>query len=523
MSKKESGMKVDLDSLRWSINHLITKSDSDLFPRPIEFEIVSKLGEPAIKFLSQLDLNQINPSSSRRFIVPKSNLSYRTATQLNPLDSILLSALVYKYGNLLEQKRLPKDENRVFSYRFSPDKAGNFYDLTFSWNLFWKTCYEKSKKYPYVVILDISDFYNQIYHHSIENQMAECGLPNQALKWIMNLLKSITAGVSRGIPVGPHSVHLLAETSINPIDKSLVSHSIDFCRYVDDIIIFSNSETESKTIIFQVAEILDKQQRLILQNQKTRIMKRDKFQKYCAEMIEDRPINDLEGNILNIIKKYSGGNPYQTVYLSKISKNDLKQFNETSINKILSDYLSKSKPDYIRLRWFIRRLSQVGHPSGIKYCLDHFDELTPAISEICQYFVSVSNFADIEWPDVGDKLIQLLENELIMSNEYFQMSIYSLFNRKIELNHLDKLLKNYKTISPLFQREIIISAYKNSASDWIRELKEHYMGMDIWTKRAFLIACSILPREEKKYFVNRIQPSCNNLDKLIIEWTKNQK
>jgi len=56
MSKKESVMKVDLDSLRWAINHLITKSDSDLFPRPIEFNIVSELGEPAITFLSELDL-----------------------------------------------------------------------------------------------------------------------------------------------------------------------------------------------------------------------------------------------------------------------------------------------------------------------------------------------------------------------------------------------------------------------------------------------------------------------------------
>ena len=238
-------------------------------------------------------------------------------------------------------------------------------------------------------------------------------------------------------------------------------------------------------------------------------------------MIEDRPINDLEENILNIIKKYSGGNPYLTVYLSQISENDLKQFNEASINKILSDYLSQEKPDYTRLRWFIRRLSQVGHPSGIKYCLDHFDKLTPAISEICQYFVSVSNSSDIEWPDVGDKLIQLLENEIISSNEYFQMSIYSLFNRKIELNHLDKLLRSYRTISPLFQREIIISAYKNGASDWIRELKEHFPGMDIWAKRAFLIACSILPREEKKYFINKMPPSYN-LDELIIEWTKKQ-
>jgi len=514
-------MKVDSDSLRWAINHLITLSDSDLFPRPIELDVVSKLGKDAITFLSNLDLTQVTPGPSRRFIIPKDNLSYRIATQLDPLYSIFLAAIIYKYGNLLEKKRRPKHEDQVFSYRFSPDNSGHFYDSDFSWNLFWNKCFEKSKDYAYTVILDISDFYNQIYYHPLENQLRECGLPNQVLKWIMDLLKSITARVSRGIPVGPHSVHLLAEISINPIDNSLVSRGIKFCRYVDDLIIFCNSGTEARTIILQVAYILDKQQKLILQNQKTKILERDKFQEYCSEMIEDRPINDLEKNILNIIRKYSGGNLYQTVYLGDILENDLKQFNEASINKILSDYLNQEKPDYIRLRWFIRRLSQVGHPSGIKYCVDHFDKLTPTISEICQYFVSVSNFSDPEWSDVGNRLIQLLGNEIIRSNEYFQMSIYSLFNRKIELNHLDKLLRSYRNISALFQREIIITTYKNGITDWIRELKEHFLVMDIWSKRSFLIACSILPKEERKIFINQI--SCDNkLDELIIKWAKNQ-
>ena len=204
-------MKVDSDSLKWTINHLVTLSDSDLFPRPIELDVISELGESAITFLSNLDLAQATPGPSRRFIVPKDNLSYRTATQLDPLDSIFLAAIIYKYGGLLEQKRRPKDEERVFSYRFFPDNSGHFYDLDFSWNLFWKKCLEKSIDYPYTVILDISDFYNQIYHHTLENQLIECGLPNQVVKWIMKLLKSITVGVSRGIPIGPHSVHLLAE------------------------------------------------------------------------------------------------------------------------------------------------------------------------------------------------------------------------------------------------------------------------------------------------------------------------
>lgn len=239
-------------------------------------------------------------------------------------------------------------------------------------------------------------------------------------------------------------------------------------------------------------------------------------------MIFDRPINNLEKGIVDIIKKYSGGNPYRPVYLNEISKTDLKKFKEDSINIIFDDYLKQKDIDYVRLRWFIRRLSQVGHPSGVKYCLEHFMELTPAIGEICQYFISVRNTSNIQWLDVGKSLLELLKDDLIKSNEYSQISIYSLFNRNIELNHLHALLDSYKNASQLFQREIIIAAYQNRASDWIRELKESYNGMDLWTRRALLIASSILPKDERKHFLKSVTPN-TKMEELIIKWAKSKE
>jgi hypothetical protein len=34
-------------------------------------------------------------------------------------------------------------------------------------------------KYPYIVKTDIVDFYNQIYHHTLENQIDECGIDDE--------------------------------------------------------------------------------------------------------------------------------------------------------------------------------------------------------------------------------------------------------------------------------------------------------------------------------------------------------
>jgi retron-type reverse transcriptase len=188
--------------------------------------------------------------------------------------------------------------------------------------------------------LDISNFYNQIYHHTIENQLISSNLPNQAVKWCLRLLETVSAKVSRGIPVGPHAAHLLVEASLIPVDNSLVARAFRFCRFVDDLVIFADDEMTARMYLYQIAEILDKQQRLQLQRTKTKILSKGDFQKHCHEMIEDRPVNDLELQLLTIIDKYSKGNPYRAVYLSELSDEDFRTFQPSVVEKILSDYFA---------------------------------------------------------------------------------------------------------------------------------------------------------------------------------------
>ena len=123
-----------------------------------------------------------------------------------------------------------------------------------------------------VLYCDIADFYNQISHHTIENQLIESGFPNQAIKWIVRLLESTTSGVSRGVPIGPHSIHLLAEASLIPVDNTFLAEGFRFLRFADDILILCENQQEAQLTLAKVAEILDKQQRLMLQRHKTRFL-----------------------------------------------------------------------------------------------------------------------------------------------------------------------------------------------------------------------------------------------------------
>jgi hypothetical protein len=120
-------VKLSQDSYDWSLKHLIREHDTDLFPLPFEIEAIeSQWGSLGPEF-AHLDVTNYTWRGGRRFVVPKGHLAFRLATQLDPIDSVVLSALVYEYGGLLESSRLPTTDNRVFSYRFAPSEDGRLY------------------------------------------------------------------------------------------------------------------------------------------------------------------------------------------------------------------------------------------------------------------------------------------------------------------------------------------------------------------------------------------------------------
>lgn len=509
---------LDDSSIRWAVDFIKNHYDGDLFPNIMEINAISNNLDQFVSLVAgKKDLSEFLPGGCRRFFVPKGERSFRQATQLDPQDSIILTSIIYQYGQNIEDRRL--DRNVVYSYRFSPDTNQGLYSMKNAWNDFWNAASINSSKFEYVLYCDIADFYNQIYHHTVENQLIQSNFPNQITKWIIKLLESTTAGVSRGIPVGPHASHLIAEATMIPIDNSLTHQGLKFMRFVDDILIFCNSEKCVKLATSKMASILDKQQRLMIQDQKTKIYNIKEFKNLCKIRIEDRPISSEEDNILNIIKKYSGNNPYRTIFYNSISNEDWNLITEDMINKIIYEYIDQEEIDYIRLRWFYRRLTQIGHPGAIEISLKEISRLEPCFANICTYLASVQLINTDRWKDIGAKLISLLDSDEVQNNEYFKLSILSLFTRNNHINHFTKLINAYQSCAPFARREIILAANQNLAEDWLREQKENYQTMDPWQKMAYIYSISGLPKDEKKYFINKINFD-RPFDKVLAKWSK---
>lgn len=470
-----------------------------------------------MKLIEGKPLTSFKPGAHRRFIVPKDEFSYRQATQLDPQDSILLTAAIRQFGQGIEDRRV--SSKQVFSYRFFPDHIHGLYGNRSAWNEFWTAAYHLSRRYPAILYCDIADFYNQIYHHAVENQLIESGFPNQATKWIVSLLESTTAGVSRGVPIGPHPIHLIAESTLTPIDNSLNTLGLHFLRYADDILVFCASEKAAHTALASIAATLDKQQRLMLQRHKTQIFEPTRFQTLCSHMIEDRPISADEDRVLNLIKKYSGGDPYTTVLYGSISESDWRSLDGDVISDIIRDYIGKDHVDYIRLRWFYRRLTQIGHPGAIEVSLQEIERLGPCFANICLYLGSVQAVEPSQWKGIGAALLKLLDADEVKANEFFRLSILSVFSRNAHINHFAALVSRFAASDPFARREILLAAKENGAFDWLREHKESFSGMDPWQKNAFVYCASGLPVDEREYFLNRWDFP-RPFEAMLAKWSK---
>lgn len=520
-------MKLTRDSIEWSIIHLNKENDTDIFPKPFEIDIINENKDYCIDELCKIDIGQYKWHLTRRFLIPKDELSYRVITQLDPIDSVFLSALIKEYGSRIESKRIPEADKIVFGNRFYPTSEGYLYKADGQWKKFWEASKEKAAKYKYVIRFDIADFYNQIYHHTIENQLIECGFPNEVKKSICSLLNTVTLKVSRGIPVGPHSTHLIAEAALIPIDNSLKYNGIDYCRYMDDFIAFCNTELDCRIILNKVADIIDKQERLILQRYKTKIFTSIDFLEECNSQLNYEPLNDIEEKIVEIINAHLDGGPYtKKIKWEELGDEDKDFFSKMYFDQIIEGYLNDGMtPNYPKLKWFYHRLTQLGVPLVIDYTLEHISDLMPIINDICEYFVAAAPNYVGELKIKGNELHKLLDSDLIKSSEYFQIALINLFSRTTELNHFERFACKFHSYSEPAKRKILFVANSIKAADWIRENKEKYNEFSPWSKRAFLISCSCLPKDERKYFFETANMFLNEndiIEKLIIKWAKDR-
>jgi hypothetical protein len=503
-------------ALDWSLKSLVSLGDTDLFPRPFEIEIIEHQWSTIGAALEKVDVSSRQWSGERRLLIPKDVQAFRRVHQLDPLETILLTALVYELGTGVEQRRRPKGDAAVFSYRFDPAPNGAIYETPSAWDKFWKTSKQRAQSCSAVVILDIGDFYNQLYHHVLNNQLAASGANPAYIKAIDHLVDHLSVTVSRGIPIGPHAAHLLAEACAIPLDDYLTTCGYDFCRYSDDIHIFCRPVQDPQVAILEVAEFLDSTQRLLLNKQKTHITSPTEFGELADTMLADQPINSVEKKLLDSVRRHAS-DPYLALKLSDLTVEEFKSFSKGAIEQVLRAYLDQQPRNYVRLRWFLRRLSQVGAPGGVDLIISRISDFMPAIADAINYIRSAEPNYSGDWATIGEQLLTVLELPIVHASDYLQTVLLSLFSRLVDLDHAGALARRYPSARPPARRKIVLAAGAADQTAWLQSIKPEYSAADPWLRRALLFSWRTLPNDERQHWYRHLKRGAGPLEQSIIE------
>lgn len=239
------------------------------------------------------NLRQYTPASAIETLTPKSWLGFRIAHQLTATDNVIYLASLLDCAPMLEAARLPKEHNEAFAYRYAEGDSFRIFESGRGYHQwlahlseFGGTENPLSEDHP-AIITDISDFYQRIYFHRLENVLEDAGCPTGPRELIKKIIKTTRARQSYGLPVGSSASRLLAECLLNDTDMLLTSIGIKFSRYVDDFRIAVPAGMEAHSILCRLAEHLMVTEGLSLNVTKTKLVSVKEIERTSRNRLQD--------------------------------------------------------------------------------------------------------------------------------------------------------------------------------------------------------------------------------------------
>lgn len=513
------------DAFSFALDNIIEFGDTDIFPFPIEKKIFFDNKSDTLSLLEDMYSNFDNylvnvPPLFTNMLASSGYTGFRWATEIDPIWNAFFLGLVLSIADEIENARIPKDKDYVFSYRIKlDDKEKSLFDKDYGWRKFQEVSLElaKSNQYNYVLVCDISNFYQSVYHHRIENSLAKLNVSDKDIeKHIMDILQHFSLNKSYGLPIGGQASRILAELLLNRTDKLLRSKEIRFCRFVDDYHIFAKTEEELYSSLLYLSKIMVENEGLALQKSKTRIITVDEF---IQTSVLNMPDSTQTNNVFSISLKYD---PYALTAVEDYER--LKEeIEKLDILTLLSQELSKTRVHTSLMKKMIGTLKYLDSPkleNAVSVLLDNIDVLAPVFPNLMILFENV-------YDNLSKGTKQLIMNKI---HELIQSSSYIM---KIELNiayAIRLLAKDYddeneivllkildQTESELIKRDIILIMAKWNATHWISDVKNRYTSLSAFEKRSFIIASYKLG-DEGRHWREHTKGQFSNIDKLYRDW-----
>jgi hypothetical protein len=453
-------------------------------------------------------------------LVPKGRTGFRIATQLDPFDAILFTALVIECGPSIEAKRVPVSDGIVHSHRFALGPNGQIYSPASGYETFRTASLSRARgtNIRYVVVTDISDFYSHLYHHPLENALTDA-VGDDYRKAIMRFLNQWNMKASHGIPIGPAASRILADLTIADIDFALRAERIQFCRYSDDYRLFTETEREAYEALTFLATTLYQSHGLTLQMAKTEVLEASEYIGRFTVTEEDIAANRLGDSLVEILAELA--EPYEPLDPDSLDPEVLAEIEELNLWGIIEGELNSDVPKLRLIRFALWELERLQTPEPHPILIPKIRTLYPVFKHVIRTLAAQSGLDADEKEELGSKLLTLIDHELLGHLEYHRSWVLDPFVQSPEWANQEKLLEIYQNHSdPLTRRGVVLALGEQGAGLWFRARKAEIFGLNPWERRALIVGARSLPGDESDHWYRSIRPRLDDLEKAVLDYAK---
>lgn len=524
--------KLRKESIAWAISEHAHHGDTDVFPKRREFSILHEMREEVCETLSNVTLQEYKPSDKKNVPVLKPDGSFRISTLMHPLDSIVLLAMLHEYFEEFESRRVPLERNQVFSHRLSHT---NGWRVQNHYTEFVNQSCELATRCNYVLRLDISDFYNQIYLHRVQNAYEQLGVPEARTNSIEKLLTGVNQKASKGIPVGPLASRLIAEATMHLVDQHLNTQGIQFVRYVDDFCFFFNTYNQAIKFLQDFQLFLHVEQRLTINPGKTKIVKSSTFLRSRKETpervdarIRHRSSKEELGRILEELRdedfEFVEAElfEYCTVSYRRIKPELLEHIASemayTGMRKSVAHMFNigiQPRLDSGLLRYALKSATEYLIPDLLEPVLSNWARLSPVYKNVVEYLAAVISSTSADQITKIQELLQQSPQHNLDYNIRWSMWLLAECAERFDAEFVSKYLRDYKHVDDHVGQ--LSWALKAGNRSCISAMRESVDSQPPGVKRAVIMYSGILGTAEREPFLKAINCKGDTLESLLVK------
>jgi len=508
--RDQSVARLDETSLEFARCHIRNFYDSDFFPKRFEFEALWANWAEVLDFVTSRDTSDLPAPRPRLMAAPKPGAGYRVVHQLDPIASLIYLAMAFKVAPALEAVRAPVDQHIACAYRVAIDAPrGRLFGDSTGYEGFVDRCQALARTNPYVLVTDIADFYNQIYLHRLQNVIATADAALAEFgNAVEDYLLALNARVSKGIPVGPAASIVMAEAVLNDIDQLIQNQGFTHTRYVDDIRVFSDSDSKLQGLLQEITTYLYEHHRLTLAGHKTEVLPSEQFVERYLQSPEILELQEAHSRLRGL----SGRLDFYDAYVDEPWLFEGPP-DPTVIQALMAQLVARPRLDLGLARHILRRCRQYRVRAIIPALLPRLDFFAPVMPAVILYLdrVTTDGFLD---RNLG--AIAALYDSQAAKYPFVRM-------------WLDHYCSQYRRCMahPRIRAAVMsgsIAAQAQGASAlkdiaWVRRHKTEVDNLGPFDRRQVLRASLVLARDERTVWLRGLlRNECTLVDRLVITY-----